>query len=121
MCETRLGLGEFDMMPSRLAVLVLFCAALLATACTTPASRTAVAPEVGSDMAATGGDLASAPAVASAAEEDPIVCERVVQTGTRVAQRICMRRSQVEANQRNAHEMLGEVQKRGAQQTTTKE
>jgi hypothetical protein len=107
------------MMPSRLAVL--FCAALLATACTTPASHTAVLPEVGSDMAAAGDDLASAPAVASAAEEDPIVCERVVQTGTRVAQRICMRRSEAEANQRNAHEMLGEVQKRGAQQTTTKE
>lgn len=106
-------------MPSRLAVL--FCAALLATACATPAGHTPVLPEAGSDMAAAGGDPASAPAVASTTEEDPIVCERVIQTGTRVAQRICMRRSEAEANQRNAHEMLGEVQKRGAQQTTTKQ
>jgi hypothetical protein len=38
---------------------------------------------------------------------------KVIQIGTRVAQRICMRRSQVETNQRDAREMLGEVQKRG--------
>jgi len=41
------------------------------------------------------------------------MCKKVIQTGTRVAQRICMRRSQVEANQRDAREMLGEVQRRG--------
>jgi hypothetical protein len=112
-CDTPTAQGEFVMMPSRLVVL--FCAALLGTACTTPASRTAVAPEVGSDMAADGGDLASAPAVAATAEEDPLVCEMVIRTGTRVAQRTCMRRSWIEKNQRDAEEMLGEVQKRGVQ------
>lgn len=94
------------MMPSRLIVLV--CTALLGTACTTTASRTAVAPESGNDIAAAGGDVASAPAVA-----DPLICKNVVQTGTRVAQRTCVRRSQIEAKQRDAQDMLGEVQKRG--------
>lgn len=106
-------------MPSRF--IVLFCAALLGTACTTPASRTAVAPDAGSDMAAAGGDVASAPAVAATAEEDPLVCKNVVQTGTRVAQRTCVRRSHIEAHQRNAHEMLGEVQRRGVLANETKE
>ena len=98
-------------MPARL--IVLFCAALLGTACTTPASRTAVAPEIENDVAADGGDVASAPAVAATAEEDPLICKSVVQTGTRVAQRTCVRQSQIEAKQRDAREMLGEVQKRG--------
>lgn len=98
----------------RSPLIILFGAALLMTACTTPSSHTAVAPEAASgDMVASHGDVASAPA-AAANEDDPIVCKKVVQTGTRVAQRICMRQSQVEANQRDAQEMLGEVQKRGA-------
>ncbi|MEX2126050.1 MAG: hypothetical protein WD795_19325 [Woeseia sp.] len=96
-------------MPTRL--IILFCAALLGTACTTPAGRTAVAPDVGSDMVP----------VAATAEENPLVCKNVVQTGTRVAQRICMRRSQMDAHQRGAHEMLGEVQRRGVQVNETKE
>lgn len=106
-------------MPSR--VVVIFCAALLGTACTTPASRTAVAPDVGSDMAADGGGVASAPAVAATAEEDPLVCKKVIRTGTRVAQHTCMRRSQMEGHQRGAHEMLGEVQRRGVQVNEAKE
>jgi hypothetical protein len=106
-------------MPTRL--IVLFCAALIGTACTTPASRTAVAPDAGSDMAAAGGDVASAPTVAATADEDPLICKNVVQTGTRVAQRTCVRRSQMEAHQRGAHEMLGEVQRRGVLVNETKQ
>jgi len=97
----------------RSLLVVLFYAALLGIACTAPSSRTTVAPEAGSDMAAAGGDLSSEPAVAATVEEDPLVCETVVQIGARVAQRTCMRRSQVEENQRDAEEMLGEVQRRG--------
>lgn len=97
----------------RTRLIVLFCAALLGTACTTPASRTAVMPDAGSEMAAAGGDHSSAPAVAATAEEDPLVCKNVIQTGTRVAQRTCVRRSQIEAQKRDAQDMLGEVQKRG--------
>jgi hypothetical protein len=106
-------------MPTRL--IVLFCAALLGTACTTPASRTAVTSDAGREMSATGGDLASAPAVAATAEEDPLICKNIVQTGTRVAQRTCVRRSQMEEHQRDAHEMLGEVQRRGVLVNETKQ
>jgi hypothetical protein len=41
------------------------------------------------------------------------MCKKVIQTSTRVVQRICMRCSQVEANQHDARQMLGEVQRRG--------
>jgi hypothetical protein len=107
------------MMPRRL--MVVFCAALLGSACTTPANRAAVGTQVPGDMAAAGGDAATAPTVAATAEEDPLVCEMVVQTGTRVAQRICMRQSQLDANKRDADEMLGEVQRRGVQANETQQ
>ncbi len=98
----------------RSPIIVLFGAALLMTACTTPSSHTAAAPEATSgDMVASHGDVASAPA-AAADEDDPLVCKKVTRTGTRVAQRVCVRQSQVEKYQRDAQEMLGEVQKRGA-------
>jgi hypothetical protein len=107
------------MMPTRLVVLL--CAAVLAGACAAPASRTAdAAPEVG-DGPAVGHDVASAAAgAATAEEEDPLVCRPVVRTGTRVAREICMRRSEIEKRQRDAGEMLGEVQRRGAIQVETK-
>jgi hypothetical protein len=101
------------MTPSRLVFFL--CAALLGSACTAPASRTAVAPEVGSDVSAAGGDLASAPLVAATPEEDPLVCKSVMRTGTRVAERTCVRRSQEEKRRRDAHEMLEQVQRRGVQ------
>jgi hypothetical protein len=95
-------------------LVVLFCAALLVTACSTPSSRTSAAPEANGDTVASRNDVASAPTAAAAKEDDPLVCKKVTQTGTRVAQRICMRRSQIEANKRDAQEALGEAQKRGA-------
>ena len=55
----------------RLPLVVQFCAALLVSACATPSSRTAVAPDASGNIVASQGDLASAPA---AAEEDPLVC-----------------------------------------------
>lgn len=114
-CDTLVRFGEeFIMTPSRLVVFL--CAALLGSACTAPASRTAAAPGVGSDVSAAVGDSASAPATAAMAEEeDPLVCKSVARTGTRVAKRTCMRRSQAEARERAAHEMLGEIQRRGVQ------
>lgn len=96
------------------------CTMLFVTACSTPSSHTAVTPETDGDLVASRSEAGSEPA-AAVAEEDPIVCKRIVQTGTRVAQRICMRRSQVEANQRDAQEMLGEVQKRGVLGNETKQ
>jgi hypothetical protein len=105
----------------RSLLFVIFCAALLVAACTTPASRTAVEPVAGGDMAATRDDLASETTVAAAAVDDPMVCKSVIQTGTRVTQRICERRSQAEAKQRDAKEMLGEVQKRGVLVNETKQ
>lgn len=105
---------------TRLAAL--FCAALLVSACTAPATRTAVAPETGSDAAAPVGDVASATTVAATAEEDdPIVCESVARTGTRVAKRLCMRRSEMEKRERDAQEMLGEVQRRAGLGNSTRE
>ncbi|MGB5354535.1 MAG: hypothetical protein WBN32_13055 [Woeseia sp.] len=98
---------------------ILFCTALLLTACATPTRDTAVVPEADEGLVASRGEAASA--LAAAAEENPLVCKEVVQTGTRVAKRICMRRSQVEANQRDAQEMLGEVQKRGVLVNETKQ
>ena len=88
---------------------VLFCAALLMIGCT------AVTPEPRSDVAKAAGDVASAPAVPAAAEEDPVVCESIVRTGTRVAQRRCMRRSDLDRQQRGGQEALGEWQRRGTQ------
>lgn len=97
------------------------CAALLLAACSTPSSHTAVPTEAEGEMVASQSEGASAPATAAVEQEDPIVCKRVVKTGTRVAQRLCMRRSQQEAHKRGAQEMLGEVQKRGALSTQSQQ
>lgn len=99
-------------------LVVTLCTALQLTACTTPASHTGVVPEADGDAVASRGDAASAPAAAAVVDDDPLVCERVVQTGTRVAQRICRRQSAIDASKRAAEEMLGEVQKRGAISTS---
>lgn len=89
--------------------MVAFCTVLFLAVCTTPSRHTAITPESDGDLVASRSEAASE----AAAEDDPLVCKRIVQTGTRVAQRICMRRSQIKANQNDAQEMLGEVQKRG--------
>lgn len=89
------------------------CAVLLLTACTTPSGPSAVAPAADADVVESRSEAASTPAAAAAVEDDPMVCERVIPTGSRVAQRICQRRSVIEANQRDSQEFLGEVQKRG--------
>lgn len=91
--------------------MVAFCTVLFLAVCTTPSRHTAITPESDGDLVASRSEAAGEPA--AAAEDDPLVCKRIVQTGTRVAQRICMRRSRIEANQNDAQEMLGEVQKRG--------
>ena len=88
-----------------LRLFALVCILLAGAACTTPASRTAVSP--------VDGDVTGEPV--AAADGDPIVCKRVVPTGTRVAQRTCMRRSEFDKARRDGHEMLEEVQRRGVQ------
>lgn len=93
----------------KLRLLILFCAVTFGTACTAPANNTA-APTV---AAATGTDVASAADTAGTAEEDPLVCENIIRTGTRVAQRVCMRQSQIDARARSSQETLGDVQRRG--------
>lgn len=88
----------------------LVCAAVLLTACATPASRDPGMPD-----AVTGGDVTSAPEIAAAEEKDPIVCESIVRTGTRVAERRCMRRSEKERQQQGGQDALGEWQRRSVQ------
>lgn len=100
---------------------VAFCTMLFLAACSTPSSHTAVTPETDGELVASRSEAASEPAAAAAAGDDPIVCKRVVQTGTRVAQRICSRQSELDAKQRDAQEMLGEVQKRGVLVNETKQ
>lgn len=96
------------MILSRLAAL--FCIAVIGTACSTAANRTA---PVGIDTTAAETDVDSA--ATAAAGEDPLVCKTLVPTGTRVAQRTCMRRSEFDKARRDGSEMLEEVQRRGVQ------
>ncbi|HEX7037185.1 MAG TPA: hypothetical protein VF210_15530 [Pseudomonadales bacterium] len=101
-------------------LVVLLCAVLFASACAAPAP-TAAEPAGGGAASTAGQDLASAETPAATAEDDPIVCRQITRTGTRVAEKVCMRRSQIEKSQRDAAEMLGEVQRRGAMQSHTKQ
>lgn len=96
----------------RLIQVVFFCVVLLGSGCSTSASRTEVQPGADDDLVATRDAAETAPA--AAVDDDPLVCKRTIQTGTRVAQRTCKRRSEIEADKRDAQEILGEVQKRGA-------
>lgn len=106
-------LGKPSMVLERSVVLL--CAVLLGSGCAAPASRTAAEPAGEGDGSAVGHELASAQAAPVIAEEDdPIVCRRMAPTGTRVAEKVCLRRSQIEKSERDAAEMLGEVQRRGA-------
>lgn len=98
------------MILSRLAALL--CIAAVAAACTTPANRTA---PVDHEATAVNADGDSASATVAAADKDPFVCKTVVPTGTRVAQRTCMRQSEFDKARRDGGEMLGEVQRRGVQ------
>lgn len=81
--------------------LALFCVVFLA-ACTAPASR---APEAV-------GDVASAADGTAQAEEDPLICESIVRTGTRVAERRCMRQSELEKQREGGQQALGDWQRR---------
>lgn len=95
---------------------VVCCAILLMTACSTPSSRTAAAPETDGDAVMATSEDTSKPV--PLAVSDPLVCKRVTQTGTRVAQRVCQRQSQIDAKQQGAQELLQGVQQRGAQGNT---
>lgn len=100
--------------------MIAFLFAMLVTACAStgaPAAPDANAATGHADAAASG-DPAD-PTVAAAEEDDPLVCENVMRTGTRVAKRICVRRSELERHKRAADEMLGEVQRRSALSTTS--
>lgn len=99
-------------MPLRLVVLL--CATALVSACSAPANRTTAAPQPAGGQ---GTELAST----EASEADPIVCERVPVTGTRVAKRVCMRRSVREQQRRDSQEMLDQVQRRGVIDTVRRE
>lgn len=96
-----------------------FCTVLLLAACTTPSRPTAVTPDASGEPMASSNEAAGESA--AVVEDDPIVCERVTQIGTRVAQRICKRQSQIDAEKRAAEEVLGEVQKRGALDSSRRE
>ncbi|MEX2132051.1 MAG: hypothetical protein WD772_11250 [Pseudohongiellaceae bacterium] len=78
-----------------------------------PANNLGGAPGAGDQVAATGSEVASA--TDGTAEEDPLVCENTVRTGTRVAQRVCMRQSQIDAIARGGQDALGDWQRGGLQ------
>lgn len=78
---------------------VLFCAVLLVSGCATTSEQRLQK--------------------AMTDEDDPLVCEKTTVIGTRVAQRVCLRQSQIEARKRNSQAALDEVQKRGAISTKT--
>ena len=84
----------------RTILIAQFCAVLLVSGCATkPAEQ----------------DLWNA----MTEEDDPLICENSAVIGTRVAKRVCLRQSQIEANKRNGQEALENVQKRGAITTKT--
>lgn len=93
----------------RLRLAAVACIVVLGTACSTPGNRTA---PVDSDATAAAAETDNA---AVTAAEDRLVCKTVVPTGTRVAQRTCMRQSEFDKARRDGGEMLGEVQRRGVQ------
>lgn len=105
--------------------LAVACIALIATACTTPGAPT-VADSVDpvdnevttADVDTADGDVADS---AVAANDDPMVCKRVIPTGTRVAQRTCMRQSEFDKAEQDGQEMLEEVQRRGVIDTVRRE
>tara|TARA_Y100001933_G_C18756513_1_gene462139 strand:- start:21 stop:290 length:270 start_codon:yes stop_codon:yes gene_type:complete len=76
-----------------------FCSMLLIGACAAP-NRS---PE---------GNVASA---AAGTDDDPVVCETVIRTGTRLSERSCMRKSQIDAQRQASQDALQEIQRRGAQ------
>lgn len=80
----------------------LLCALLILAACTAPASR---APEAV-------GDVASAAEGTAQTEEDPLICESIVRTGTRVAERRCMRQSELDKQRAGGQQALGDWQRR---------
>ena len=75
------------------------CSMLLVSACAAPTRN----PE------------ASVASAAAGTEDDPVVCETVVRTGTRIAERTCMRKSQIDAQRQASQDALQEIQRRGAQ------
>jgi hypothetical protein len=101
------------------------CIALAATACTPTATRTAVDPvdPVDIEVTTADGDTADGDVADSAvaATDDPMVCKRVIPTGTRVAQRTCMRQSEFDKAKKDGQEMLDEVQRRGVIDTVRRE
>ena len=103
----------------RLFHVVICFAALLGSGCSTTSSPSEPQSGDGDDLVAASDTAAGEPA--AVVDDDPMVCERVAVTGTRVSQRVCRRQSVVEAGKQGAQEMLGEVQKRGALDTIRRE
>jgi hypothetical protein len=59
---------------------------------------------------------ADAPASAHAAVDDPRVCERIIPTGTRIAQRVCFKQSEWDQMRENAQMATQDSQRRAVQQ-----
>jgi hypothetical protein len=50
------------------------------------------------------------------AEDDPRVCERIIPTGTRIAQRVCFKQSEWDQMRANAQQAAEDSQRRAVQQ-----
>lgn len=87
---------------------VLLSSAFLITACASTSVDTTSASATSGSQAT---DLAQAPAIENA---DPRVCKRVTPIGTRISQRICMKKSQWE-EQSGGSGLHSEVTRRATQ------
>jgi hypothetical protein len=86
---------------------------LVATRATACASSPVAPSEVASAAA---GTTASAEVIPPPVEdEDPIICKSVEPTGSRIATRSCMRKSERDALRRNSQEETDAIQRKGTQ------
>lgn len=87
--------------------LVLACVIVLLSACSSVPQD--------AEVAETSSAVAPSTEVAQAdqSEEDPVICKSVMRTGSRVAERRCMRKSVMERQERGGQSALEDWQRRG--------
>jgi hypothetical protein len=94
-------------------ILAGFVALSSACASTTGGTSASAANEQGTTNTVAQTD---APATATAAVDDPRVSERIIPTGTRIAQRVCFKQSEWDQMRENAQAATQDSQRRAVQQ-----
>jgi hypothetical protein len=89
------------------AVLLSFTVGCSSTSVAPPTANAAPPPAAAGEVASTGAEL------------DPVVCKREMQTGTRIARRVCMRQSQWDLVKEAGSKMATDVQRRTVQTGNT--